>query len=89
MVSTAPQPAWILLPATSSHWKVYCRFYVLEKKLIVEVDGSQHYTTEGKEYDQIRDTFLKGHGFHVLRFNSSETLKNIDVVLEKIYEALQ
>jgi very-short-patch-repair endonuclease len=64
-------------------------FMCWKKKLIVEIDGSQHYTTEGKEYDRIRDTFLEGQGFHVLRFNSSETLQYTDAVLEKIFETLQ
>ena len=33
-------------------------FYCPEKKIEIEIDGSQHYTEEGKEYDRIRTDIL-------------------------------
>jgi very-short-patch-repair endonuclease len=63
-------------------------FYCPSAKLIVEIDGGQHYSEEGKKKDEIRDSYLQYLGFTVLRFSDREVLKNIDGVLERIYEYL-
>jgi very-short-patch-repair endonuclease len=63
-------------------------FYCPAGKLIIEIDGGQHYSDEGKKKDEIRDRYLKHLGFVVLRFSDREVLKNIEGVLEKIYEFL-
>jgi very-short-patch-repair endonuclease len=60
-------------------------FVCLKEKLIVEIDGSQHYTPIGKEHDRIRDQFLQQQGFQILRFNSVEVLNNTDGIIEVIY----
>lgn len=56
--------------------------------LAVELDGSQHYEKEGKEYDRARDEYLSSYGIEVLRFSNSEFLTNqegvVSFVLEKI-----
>jgi len=41
-------------------------------KVIVELDGSQHGTLEGRDYDKLRDAYLTGLDFHVLRIKNSE-----------------
>lgn len=64
-------------------------FACWKERLIVEIDGSQHLTKEGKKSDQIRDTYLKGLGFRILRFNSVESLNNTDGVVDLIYEKLK
>lgn len=63
-------------------------FYCPAAKLIIELDGDQHYTDEGLKKDEIRDRFLKRLGFRVLRFSSSEALTNLDGVIETIYDYL-
>jgi very-short-patch-repair endonuclease len=50
------------------------------KKLIIEIDGSQHYTAEGMEYDRIRTATLEGLGFHLLRFTNDEVDNAFDGV---------
>jgi very-short-patch-repair endonuclease len=55
-------------------------------KLVIEVDGSQHYTNEGIVADKTRDGFLQGCGFKVLRYNDYEVLTNIEGVVENILE---
>jgi len=45
-------------------------FYCHSAKLIIELDGSQHYTTEGLEHDRIRTEFLSSLELHVLRFSN-------------------
>ena len=63
-------------------------FYCPSAKLIVELDGGQHYTEEGVKTDQIRDNYLENFGFSVLRFSDREVFKNIEGVLERIFEHL-
>ena len=57
-------------------------FVCFEKKIVIEVDGGQHAIEKGK--DSIRDEWLKGQGFKVLRFWNNEVLMNIESVLEVI-----
>jgi len=64
-------------------------FYCPAGKLIVELDGGQHYTEEGKKKDAIREQYLDSLGFTVLRFSDREVLKNIEGVIEKIYDHLK
>lgn len=61
-------------------------FYCSKAKLIIEIDGSQHYEKEGIEKDKIRDEYFESLGLKVLRFTNLDVLKNINGVLEKIYE---
>jgi very-short-patch-repair endonuclease len=63
-------------------------FYCPAGKLIIELDGSQHYTEEGKKKDEIRDQYLDSLGFTVLRFSDREVLKNLEGVIEKIHDHL-
>jgi very-short-patch-repair endonuclease len=63
-------------------------FYCPSAKIIVEVDGSQHFEEYGRRKDKIRDTFLCTVGFQVLRFPNWEVVKNIDDVVEEIYRHL-
>jgi exodeoxyribonuclease VII large subunit len=62
-------------------------FCCIEKKLVVEVDGSQHIAnafSDGKRTD-----FLRGQGYSVLRFWNNDIDKNIDGVMLKIDEAIR
>ena len=63
-------------------------FYCPRGKLIIEIDGGQHYSKQGKKKDQIRDDYMARLGFTVLRFSDREVFKNIDEVLERVYEHL-
>jgi very-short-patch-repair endonuclease len=63
-------------------------FYCTSAKLIVELDGGQHYTEEGKRRDQVKDKYLESLGIIVLRFSDREVFKNIEGVLERIFEHL-
>jgi very-short-patch-repair endonuclease len=61
-------------------------FYCAKRKLIIEVDGGQHYDSKGMKKDQERDRYLQGLGFTVLRFSDIDVLRNIDGVIERILE---
>ena len=60
-----------------------------EKRLVIELDGSQHYYENGLEYDKVRDNYLRGLDYTVLRFANTEVLNSIDGVLMKIQEYIK
>ena len=64
--------------------KYIADFYCAEAKLAVELDGSQHYTPEEKEYDKRRTVFLEQYGISVLRFQNAEIQTNFYGVCEQI-----
>jgi very-short-patch-repair endonuclease len=66
-----------------------CDFVSLDAGLVIEVDGSQHVTVEGKIYDRKRDIYLRSLGFKVLRFSDYEVLKNMEGVLSTIWDKLK
>ena len=47
-------------------------FYCASAKLVIELDGSQHYEAEGKQKDLLRDTYLSNLGLKVLRYSNSD-----------------
>ena len=63
-------------------------FYCSKARLVIELDGGQHYTEEGKEKDKIRDDYLAGNGLQVLRFSDRDIFDNIEGVLERIWSRL-
>lgn len=42
-------------------------FYCVEAKLVVELDGTPHHTSEGKQKDEARDAWMRSQGIEVLR----------------------
>lgn len=58
-----------------------------QKKLVVELDGSQH--IEQQEYDAKRTEFLKSKGYRVLRFWNNDVMNDLDKVLTVIWDALR
>ena len=59
-------------------------FYCAKAKLIVELDGSQHYEEKGTEHDAERTAFLEQYGIRVLRIPNNEVNKNLSGVCEYI-----
>jgi len=64
-------------------------FYCPSKKLVIEIDGSQHYTAEGIEYDEIRTEVLNAYNLEVIRFSNWEINKKFKEVCELINYNLQ
>ena len=50
------------------------------KKLIVEVDGSQHGDEDAQLYDAERAARLEANGWHILRFWNADILRDLDSV---------
>ena len=63
-------------------------FYCAERGLAVELDGGQHFTDEGQEYDRRRTAYLAARGVRVLRFTNRELFEETESVLEAIREAV-
>ena len=76
------------LPVTFNRQKVIGRyivdFYCAEAKLVIELDGSQHFEDAGAEADRERDEYLKSMGLMVLRYPNSAIWGNFAGVCEDI-----
>lgn len=63
-------------------------FYCPELKLVIEVDGGQHYSAEGRDNDRMRDAYMAEAGITVIRFSDRDVLKELETVLEEIWRRL-
>ena len=61
-------------------------FYCHEIGLVVELDGSQHNTEDGIEYDAERTKFLEALSLKVVRYWNHDVLQNTDTVLEHFWQ---
>jgi crossover junction endodeoxyribonuclease RuvC len=61
-------------------------FVCLERKVVVELDGGQHF--DSAKYDAMRSQLLEQAGFAVLRFWNNEVFENTEGVLEVILSVL-
>ena len=61
-------------------------FCALRRKLIIELDGSQHLGQ--KEYDEERTKYLESRGYRVLRFWNNDVMKDMENVLKVIWSVL-
>ena len=59
-------------------------FYCHAAKLVVELDGSQHYEPTESEKDRIRTRYLEAQGIQVLRFSNTDVLKQFERVCAEI-----
>ena len=64
-------------------------FYCFHARLIIELDGSQHYEPEAMEYDRMRSEYLQKQGFLVLRFSNSDVMTQFHAVCETIDTAVK
>ena len=80
------------LPVTFNRQKVIgnyiADFYCASSKLIIELDGSQHYEYKGIISDRKRDAFFNKLGIRVLRYSNYEVNTNFDGVCEDILKQL-
>lgn len=59
-------------------------FYCASAKLVIEIDGSQHYEAQGQAYDTERTSILEGYGLKVLRFSNADVDRRFSSVCEEI-----
>ena len=63
-------------------------FYCPSARLVIEIDGGQHYFPQGLESDSRRDSYLNEMGLRVLRFSNHDVLANIEGVIAQIAQHL-
>lgn len=63
-------------------------FYCNVARLIVELDGSQHYEESAIEYDMRRSRYFDGLGIQVIRFSNLDVLENFEGVCLEINRVL-
>jgi very-short-patch-repair endonuclease len=56
--------------------------------LVIELDGGQHFSNRAEQADARRTAVIEAKGFHILRFNNQDVIKNRTGVLETIAAAL-
>lgn len=63
-------------------------FYIADAKIVIELDGSQHYENEGIRKDAERDAFLRSQEMIVLRYSNSDINYNFWGVCQDIWNRL-
>ena len=64
-------------------------FYCHAAKLVIEIDGSQHYEQQGQAYDRERTAILEHYGLEVLRFSNHDINTSFRAVCEQIDNAVK
>jgi len=64
-------------------------FYCASAKLVIEVDGAQHFSAEGRQRDILRSSVLEQYGLLVLRFTNHEIDTQFDAVCRQIMYAIE
>jgi very-short-patch-repair endonuclease len=64
-------------------------FYCHQVRLVIEVDGGQHWDEEQRRYDARRTAYLQMKAIRVIRFSNDEVLKETEGVLEYIQQVIE
>ena len=64
-------------------------FYCHAAKLVIELDGSQHYEEQHKRYDDFRTEILEGYDLTVIRFTNTQIKKNFEGVCQYIDQVVR
>ena len=64
-------------------------FVCLAAKLVIEIDGGQHFSDAGETRDARRTAYIENQGFRVLRFSNRDVLANRSGVLQTIAAAVE
>ena len=64
-------------------------FYCAAARLVIELDGSQHYEPQEMAYDIERSAFLSALGVEVLRFSNRDIDREFHSVCEEIDLTIQ
>ena len=81
------------LPVTVNRQKVIGHhivdFYCASRKLVIELDGSQHYENEGVASDRERDHALRQLGITVVRYSNDDINRNFNGVCDDLLSRLR
>src|SRR5690348_8599799 len=80
--TSAEATLWLLLKNSQCEGRKFRRqhsigkfivdFYCPSEKLVIELDGDQHFTEEGHAYDEKRSEYFKTLGISTIRFENWE-----------------
>ena len=77
------------LPVNVNRQKVFdgyvVDFFIASAKIVIELDGEQHYSDDGLRKDAQRDEFFKKNGIKVLRYSNLQINKEFKNVCDDIY----
>ena len=80
------------LPITIQRQKVIGQyiidFYCAAAKLVIEIDGSQHFDSDKIEEDSLRDKYLNNLGLLVKRYANNEVNDDFGNVCADIYQII-
>ena len=80
------------LPVSFNRQKVMGKyivdFYCASARLVIELDGSQHYEPTNKSADSERDAWLSQQGIEVLRFSNADVNLRFAAVCEEIIKRI-
>ena len=80
------------LPVTINRQKVIgpyvADFYCASAKLVIELDGSQHYDDKGAASDRERDRALNQFGITVVRYSNNDVNRNFEGVCADLLRRL-
>ena len=63
-------------------------FYCAKAKLVIEIDGGQHYSDEAVKYDIERSNIFSNYGLKVIRFTNTDIDKNFEGVCQYIEQVI-
>ena len=69
--------------------KYIADFYCAEAKIVIELDGSQHYEDSNRVQDVERTAFLESYGLTVIRIPNNEVNQNFRGICEYIETAVR
>ena len=64
-------------------------FYCAPARLVIEVDGSQHFNEQGLAYDKERTTYLQSLGLQVVRYTNRDIDTSFLMVCNSIRNHIQ
>ena len=64
-------------------------FYIASAKLVVELDGSQHYDPINRLEDAVRDAWLQNAGYRILRYSNEDSNLRFQSVCEDILNHIE
>ena len=81
------------LPLTVNRQKVIgyyiVDFYIAEAKLVIELDGAQHFEEENSEKDRERDAYMESLGIMVLRYTNDYVKRDFSDLCDDIHNHLE
>ena len=63
-------------------------FYCAAAKLVIEIDGSQHYDEDGKAYDAARSLYLRNLGLQIVRYSNADVDQRFSQVCDDIHQRI-